>query len=169
MVFDALYTGRSIGIGTAKFVLYVGLLSGYWIISFVKSRMRKRRTSGFCEGRAQYWVRLLDLLNLKIANRQKWESIKNRLPRSLQELAQCGLIKSKIILIWTVPLYVPYFYIIKPTPIQSLTTVVAEELVLTLHGGSASWTLWKLSTPPIRAYNFYFPRPSVSRGEQKLI
>lgn len=29
MVFDALYTGRSIGIGTAKFVLYVGLLSGY--------------------------------------------------------------------------------------------------------------------------------------------
>jgi hypothetical protein len=47
--------------------------------------------------------------------------------------------------------------------------VVAEELVLTLHSDFAPWTLWKLSTPPIRAYNLHFPRPSVSRGEQKFI
>nr|DAL04860.1 MAG TPA: hypothetical protein [Caudoviricetes sp.] len=38
-----------------------------------------------------------------------------------------------------------------------------------LHGDSAPRTLWKLSTPPIRAYNFHLHRPSVGRGEQKLI
>ena len=42
-----------------------------------------------------------------------------------------------------------HFTTIKPTPVQSLTAVVAEELVLTLHSGSAPWTLWKPSTPPI--------------------
>ena len=74
-----------------------------------------------------------------------------------------------VLILNPVPPYVPYFYIIKTTPVQSLPAAVAEELVLTLHSGSALWTLWKLSTPPIRAYNFHFPRPSVSRGEQKLI
>ena len=58
-----------------------------------------------------------------------------------------------------IPPYVPYFYIIKTTPVQLLAAAVTEELVLILHGDSAPRTLWKLSTPPIRAYNFHFPRP----------
>ena len=37
--------------------------------------MRKRRTSGFCEGRAQYWVRLLDLLK-RIAETAKANNLK---------------------------------------------------------------------------------------------
>ena len=61
--------------------------------------------------------------------------------------------------IWSILIYVPYFYIINPTPVQPLTAAVTEELVLMLHGDSAPRTLWKLSTLPIRAYNFHFPRP----------
>lgn len=42
-----------------------------------------------------------------------------------------------------------HFTIIKSTPVQPLTAAIAEELVLTLHGGSAPWTLWKFRAPPI--------------------
>jgi len=61
--------------------------------------------------------------------------------------------------------YVPYFYIIKPTPVQPLAAAVAEALILTFHRDPASWTPWKLNTPLIRAHFFYLPRPPVSRGK----
>ena len=68
-----------------------------------------------------------------------------------------------------VPPYVLHFIFIKPTPVQPLAAAVTKQLVLTFHSDFTPWTLWKFGTPPIRAYSFHLHRPSVGRGEQKLI
>ena len=74
-----------------------------------------------------------------------------------------------LVILNSIPPYVPYLDIIKPTSVQPLTATVTEALVLAFHCGSAPWTLWKLSTPLIGVHLFDSPRPPVSRGEQKFI
>ena len=64
---------------------------------------------------------------------------------------------------------IPYFCTVQSTPVQPLTAAVIEMLELTFHSGFTPWTLLEFSTQPKRVYNLYTSRPTVSRGEQKLI